>query len=81
MTKAFIGAAVAGLLLAGCNMPQQPAATTTASTATPGQNCKKMVQDTGSKIMDRSTTCDHGNGAGAMEDALRHGSQGIGGNK
>jgi len=78
MTKAFIGAAVAGLLLAGCNMPQQPASTTTASAAPTGQNCKKLVQDTGSKIIERSTTCDHGPGGDAMRDSMRGGNQGSG---
>ncbi len=49
MIRAFIGTAFAALLLTGCNMPQPavPAATTSASAAPAGQNCKKMVQDTG----------------------------------
>ncbi|HEX4365744.1 MAG TPA: hypothetical protein VH023_02895 [Rhodopila sp.] len=77
MTKAFIGAAVAGLILAGCSMPQQPA-TTTASAAPTGQNCKKLVQDTGSKIIERRTVCDNGPGGDALRDSLRLGNQASG---
>ena len=80
MIRALIGTAFAGLLLAGCNTPQQPAATT-ASAAPTGQNCKKLVQDTGSKIIERKTVCDNGPGAGSMEDALRHNTGGLSGSK
>jgi len=80
MIRTLIGTAFAGLLLAGCNMPQPatPAATTTASAAPTGQNCKKIVQDTGSKIMERKTVCDNGPGGDAFRDALRGGNQGSG---
>jgi hypothetical protein len=82
MIRTLIGTAFAGLLLAGCNMPQQPAATTTASADGTQQSprCKKLVQDTGSKIMERSTTCDHGPGGDALRDSMRGSNQsgGIG---
>jgi hypothetical protein len=83
MIRTLVSTAFAGLLLAGCNMPQPaaPAATATASAAPTGQNCKKLVQDTGSKIMERKTVCDHGEGAGALEAAMRNSSQGVAGNK
>ena len=85
MIKAFIGTAFAGLLLAGCAMPQQPApaATTTASATTAQQSnrCKKLVQDTGSKIIERKTTCDNGPGGDALQSAIRGSNQGVGGNK
>ena len=82
MIRALIGMAFAGLSLTACNAPQPAApATTTASAASTGQNCKKLVQDTGSKIIERKTVCDNGPGAGAMEDALRHNTGGLGGNK
>ena len=83
MIRTLIGMAFAGLFLTACNMPQPatPAATTTASAATPGQNCKKLVQDTGSKIIERKTVCDNGPGGGALEDALRHNTGGLSGNK
>jgi hypothetical protein len=83
MLRALIGTAFAGLLLTGCSTPQPsaPAAATTASAAPAGQNCKKLVQDTGSKIIERKTVCDNGPGAGALGDAMRNSNQGISGNK
>jgi len=79
MIRALIGTAFAGLLLAGCNTPQPAAPAATTATASPtGQRCKKLVQDTGSKILERKTVCDNGPGGDAFRDALRGGNQGSG---
>jgi hypothetical protein len=80
MIKTLIGTAFAGLLLAGCNTPQ-PAPATTASAAPAGQNCKKLVQDTGSKIIERKTVCDSGPGGAGLETQMRQLNQGISGSK
>ena len=84
MIRTFIGMAFAGLLLAGCNTPQPaaPAPTATASATTTGSpQCKKMVQDTGSKIIERKTVCDNGPGGDAFAAAMRGSNQGVGGSK
>jgi len=77
MIRTLVSTAFAGLLLAGCNAPTQTASTTAApaSGTQDSQHCKKMVQDTGSKIIERSTTCDHGPGGDALRDALRGSNQ------
>ena len=75
MIRTLIGTAFAGLLLAGCNTPMQTASTTAAPAAGTDQHCKKMVQDTGSKIIERSTSCDHGPGGDALRDSLRGSNQ------
>ena len=77
MIRTLIGTALAGLLLAGCNTPTQTASTA----AAPGagtqetQHCKKMVQDTGSKIIERKTVCDNGPGGDSLRDSLRGSNQ------
>ena len=81
MIRTLVGTAVAGLLLAGCNTPAQTASTSAAPAAGPqDQHCRKIVQDTGSKIMERTTVCDHGPGGDALRDSLRGSNQagGIG---
>ena len=54
MIKALLGAALAGLLLAGCSMPQNT--TTTASAAKP--KCDKHEATTGSHL---TGDCDYSN--------------------
>ena len=56
MIRALLGTAFAGLLLAGCSMPQNTTTTTTASAAKP--KCDKHEAATGSHM---TGNCDYRN--------------------
>ena len=70
MIRALLGMAFAGLLLAGCSMPQNTNTTTTTATAQP--KCDKHDAATGSHM---TGNCDYRNvtvvGADAAANAMR----------
>jgi hypothetical protein len=77
MIRAFIGSAVAGLLLAGCAGPQS-AATKAAAAGAP--QCAHASLSTGSHIPDK-TSCDNGDvrtmSATAFENHIRQNNTGV----
>jgi len=80
MIKTILGTAFAGLLLAGCSMPQNTNTTTTVAAAKP--KCDKHESATGSHM---TGNCDYKNvsivGADAAANAMRQNSgAGIRGN-
>jgi hypothetical protein len=81
MIKAFLGTAFAGLLLAGCSMPQNTATTTTTAAAAKPK-CDKHESATGSHM---TGNCDYTNvsvvGGDAVANAMRqNGGSGMRGN-